>query len=471
MDEQDTLDIAVPRGLPWIDLSLVHPERIEATESGPLVHLTDNLKLPLTSQSRGLDRLMPHQLLAMSDQEHIDRYTIQGDDMDPLEFEDSGHDEQELMQAPLVRYSRHVLIDAIQQGASDIHVTPTDHGYDIFLRIDGFLVKQPDAPQQLERRLIARIKVMANLDLTESHSAQDGSLVVVDSHQERRRFRVSILPSLHGEKAVLRLVGHASSIPPISGLGLTDRQANTIHQLLQSTQGLILITGPTGSGKSVTLARMLLDLAREDRHVASVEDPIEFELPGVHQVQFNRARKLDFPRSLRALLRQDPDVLMIGEIRDQETAAIAMQAAETGHLVLATLHTKRAQDAPYRLAHFGIDEHLLNACLQLVIAQRLIRTLCSICKGQGCSECHQGYRGRAGLFEFWRPGDPITDPLFDYQESVTHHLVQQQTQEKEILRVLGYLPTLANPRSTQHLIRDRDSQSLGTTDPIRTHRH
>ena len=266
-------------------------------------------------------------------------------------------------------------------------------------------------------------------------------------------------------------MGHASSIPPISGLGLTDRQANTIHQLLQSTQGLILITGPTGSGKSVTLARMLLDLAREDRHVASVEDPIEFELPGVHQVQLNRARKLDFPRSLRALLRQDPDVLMIGEIRDQETAAIAMQAAETGHLVLATLHTKRAQDAPYRLAHFGIDEHLLNACLQLVIAQRLIRTLCSICKGQGCSECHQGYRGRAGLFEFWRPGDPITDPLFDYQESVTHHLVQQQTQEKEILRVLGYLPTLANPRSTQHLIRDRDSQSLGTTDPIRTHRH
>ncbi|MDC1075898.1 ATPase, T2SS/T4P/T4SS family [Litorivicinus sp.] len=237
MDEQDTLDIAVPRGLPWIDLSLVHPECIEATESGPLVHLTDTLKLPLTSQSCGLDRLMPHQLLAMSDQEHIDRYTIRGDDMDPLEFEDSGHDEQELMQAPLVRYSRHVLIDAIQQGASDIHVTPTDHGYDIFLRIDGFLVKQPDAPQQLERRLIARIKVMANLDLTESHSAQDGSLVVVDSHQERRRFRVSILPSLHGEKAVLRLVGHASSIPLISGLGLTDRQANTIHQLLQSTQG------------------------------------------------------------------------------------------------------------------------------------------------------------------------------------------------------------------------------------------
>ena len=341
MDEQDTLDIAVPRGLPWIDVSLVHPERIEATESGPWVHLTDNLKLPLTSQSRGLDRLMPHQLLAMSDQEHIDRYTIRGDDMDPLEFEDSVHDEQELMQAPLVRYSRHILIDAIQQGASDIHVTPTDHGYDIFLRIDGFLVKQPDAPQQLERRLIARIKVMANLDLTESHSAQDGSLVVVDSHQERRRFRVSILPSLHGEKAVLRLVGHASSIPPISGLGLTDRQANTIHQLLQSTQGPILITGPTGSGKSVTLARMLLNLAREDRHVASIEDPIEFELPGVHQVQLNRARKLDFPRSLRALLRQDPDVLMIGEIRDQETAAIAMQAAETGHLVLATLRTRR----------------------------------------------------------------------------------------------------------------------------------
>ena len=471
MEEQDTLDIAICQALPWIDLSLIDPHRLESSENGPLMHLSQCLKLPLVSHPSSLGRLMPHQLLAMTDQEHMDRYTLRGDDNDPLEFEDIQSDEQELTQAPLVRYSRHVMIDAIQQGASDIHVNPTPTGYEIFLRIDGFLVKQPSAPQQLERRLIARIKVMANLDLTESGTAQDGSLTVIDSNQVRRRFRVSVLPSLHGEKAVLRLVGHASSIPPISGLGLTHAQSETIHQILQITQGLVLITGPTGSGKSVTLARMLLDLAREDRHVASVEDPIEFELPNVHQVQLNRARHLDFPRSLRALLRQDPDVLMIGEIRDQETAEIALQASETGHLVLATLHTKRAQEVPNRLSHFGISDHLFNASVRLVIAQRLIRTLCKICSGAGCSECNQGFRGRAGLFEFWKPGDPIRDERFDYHESVAHHLKRHTTKEKEIQRVLGHIPHQSTETIPIALDRGRDLESLGTADSIRSHRH
>jgi protein transport protein HofB len=440
MDEQDTLEIAARNGLPWIDLSLVDPHRIESTERGPILQLHSLVKLPLISKSNTLRHLMPNQVLAMSDQEHIDRYTVRGDDPVQLEFEDSIQDEHELTQAPLVRYSRHVLTDAIQKGASDIHISPTATGYEIFLRIDGFLVRQPSAPQQLERRLIARIKVMANLDLTESGTGQDGSLTVTDAQRHRRRFRVAILPSLHGEKAVLRLVGHALSIPPISGLGLTDQQTNEITKALNATQGLILITGPTGSGKSVTLARMLLDLAQEDRHVATVEDPIEFELSNVHQVQLNRARQLDFPKSLRALLRQDPDVLMIGKIRSQETAEIAIQASETGHLVLATLHTKRAQDVPNRLAHFGITSHAFDACVRLVISQRLIRTLCLICDGNGCSECNQGFRGRAGLFEFWRPGDPIGDARCDYYASVTHHFARRATKDKEIQRVLGHLP-------------------------------
>jgi len=468
MDEHDTLDIATQTGLPWVDLSLVHPNRITSTETGPVVALTEHLQLPFTSTSSTLSHLMPNQVLAMSDQEHIDRFTVRGDDPDQLEFEDATQDDQELTQAPLVRYSRHVLLDAIQKGASDIHISPTPAGYDIFLRIDGFLVKQPSAPQQLERRLIARIKVMANLDLTESGTAQDGSLTVTDSQQHRRRFRVAILPSLHGEKAVLRLVGHASSIPPISGLGLTDQQTTEISHALNATQGLILITGPTGSGKSVTLARMLLDLARKDRHVATVEDPIEFELPNVHQVQLNRARQLDFPKSLRALLRQDPDVLMIGEIRDQETAEIAIQASETGHLVLATLHTKRAQEVPNRLSHFGITQPAFDACVRLVISQRLIRTLCLICSGSGCSECNQGYKGRAGLFEFWRPGDPIHDVQFDYYASVTHHLSRHATKDKEIQRVLGQLPT---PTPQAHIHGNRDFEFMGTTDCVRSHGH
>jgi type II secretory ATPase GspE/PulE/Tfp pilus assembly ATPase PilB-like protein len=208
--------------------------------------------------------------------------------------------------------------------------------------------------------------------------------------------------------------------------------------LLHQTQGLILVTGPTGSGKSMTLARCLLDLARDDRHVATVEDPIEFELPGVHQVQLNRARALDFPTSLRALLRQDPDVIMIGEIRDQETAHIAIQAAETGHLVLATVHTKRAQDAEKRLAHFGIAPTHLNTVLKQVIAQRLIRTLCEICHGQGCGECQGGYRGRTGLFEMFSPNQTTHPAEEDYRDSIAHHLAHQRTTPEEIHRVLGF---------------------------------
>lgn len=437
MDALDTLELASHAGLPWVDLSLVLQRAIKPTELGPELQLPMLGGLPLVAHSNRLQYLMPYQILALTDQVDFDRFTARQDDEHTLEFEDERTEEAELTQAPLVRYTRHLLLDAISQGASDIHINPNPQGYLVKFRIDGFLQTQPTAPGQLEKRLLARIKVMANLDLTESGQAQDGALFVDDAIGRRRRFRVSVLPSLHGEKAVLRLVGHASGIPELQSLGFTHTQLQVVRGLLQATQGLILITGPTGSGKSLTLGRMLLDLARDDRHVASVEDPIEFELPDVHQVQLNRHRNLNFPTSLRALLRQDPDVLMIGEIRDQETAEIAIQAAETGHLVLATLHTKRACDAPSRLAHFGIHAHHLKSTLRHVIAQRLVRTLCGICQGTGCGECHQGYRGRTGLFQFWRPSDPERPETDDYQESIVHQLTLGQTTQTEIQRVLG----------------------------------
>lgn len=440
MEFLDSLDLANAAGLPWVELSLVAPSALEATHTGPILRLPGRLAMPLTDQPRRLKHQMPFQIIGLADPSDCERYTLRGDDEFKLEFEESKPDDDALMQAPLVRYCRHVLLRAITQGASDIHLNPRAEDYQLLFRIDGFLVEQPKAPNHLDKRLLARIKVMANLDLTESGQAQDGVLSVEDLQGIPRRFRVSVLPSLHGEKAVLRLVGHAQEIPPLVDLGFTTGQFEQVRGLLEQTQGLILVTGPTGSGKSLTLARLLIDLARGDRHVASVEDPIEFELPNVHQVQLNRHRHLDFPKSLRALLRQDPDVLMIGEIRDQETAAIAMQAAETGHLVLSTLHTKRPSEVAQRLAHFGLHRSHLETVLKTAIGQRLIRTLCRICQGNGCSECHQGYRGRTGVFEFWHPSKSHQPESLDYLESVCFHLGARRTTQQEIIRVLGQLP-------------------------------
>lgn len=440
MNEFDSLELAQWSGLPWVDLSLIRPDSLQATPTGPALRLLERLWVPVYAKRDRLTHGMPYQLAALSDEQDCERFTTRQDDDPPFDSEEQTPEDRALTQAPLVRYCRHLLLHAIHLGASDIHINPTLKGYQVFFRMDGFLVEQPEAPHQLENRLIARIKVMANLDLTESGQAQDGAVMVEDAQMRRRRFRVAILPSLFGEKAVLRLVGHASEIPTRSALGLTPTQHLRLEQFIEQTQGLILITGPTGSGKSVTLARLLLDLARQDRHVASLEDPIEFELEGVHQVQLNPKRKLDFATSLRALLRQDPDVLMIGEIRDRETASIAIQAAQTGHLVLATLHTKRAVDALPRLAHFGIHETSVNGTLRIVIAQRLVRTLCRICAGLGCADCRGGYRGRTGLFEFWAPGDPVLHETTDFLASVTHQLALKRTTLKEVHRVLGYSP-------------------------------
>ena len=436
MQDLDTLELAAQGGLPWIDLSIMRSECIQSGPVGARVHMGP-LSIELIATRNDMQFLQHHDARVLTDQALLDRHSEQRDDLPMIDLPDTQNESEELNQAPLVRMTRHLLLDAIAQGVSDIHITPERDRVSIKFRVDGFLVEQPATPQHLEKRVLARIKVMANLDLTESGRAQDGAIALTDLNGDTRRFRVAILPSLHGEKAVLRLVGHVDALPPLHNLGMTRPQLTMVQSLLNQTQGLILVTGPTGSGKSMTLARCLLDLAREDRHVATVEDPIEFELPGVHQVQLNRARALDFPTSLRALLRQDPDVIMIGEIRDQETAQIAIQAAETGHLVLATVHTKRAQDAETRLAHFGISPTHLNTVLKQVIAQRLIRTLCQICHGDGCGECRGGYRGRTGLFELYSPSQTRHPPEDDYRDSIAYHLANQHTTQEEIHRVLG----------------------------------
>jgi type II secretory ATPase GspE/PulE/Tfp pilus assembly ATPase PilB-like protein len=437
MQDNDTLELAAQGGLPWIDLSVMRSEVIHSAPGSVEVEL-GSLRIKLIATRDEMQFLQHHERRVFTDQALLDRHTEQRDDMPTIDLPETQTESEELNQAPLVRMTRHLLLDAIAQGVSDIHITPERERVSIKFRVDGFLVEQPATPQHLEKRVLARIKVMANLDLTESGRAQDGAIEVIDLNGDTRRFRVAILPALHGEKAVLRLVGHVDDLPPLHGLGMTETQFESMQGLLHQTQGLILVTGPTGSGKSMTLARCLLDLARDDRHVATVEDPIEFELPGVHQVQLNRARALDFPTSLRALLRQDPDVIMIGEIRDQETAHIAIQAAETGHLVLATVHTKRAQDAEKRLAHFGIAPTHLNTVLKRVIAQRLIRTLCEICHGQGCGECQGGYRGRTGLFEMFSPNQTTHPAEEDYRDSIAHHLAHHRTTPEEIHRVLGF---------------------------------
>ena len=288
------------------------------------------------------------------------------------------------------------LWSAVERGASDIHVEPYADHVRVRLRVDGFLLELQRLEADDAASIATRIKVAAQLDIAERHLPQDGRLVW-QFGQSHIDFRVSIMPTLHGEKAVLRMQDRVASDIGMDRLGLSPDQLSLFRHHLDLPHGLILVTGPTGSGKTVTLYAALQYLNRVHRNVSTVEDPIELAIEGITQVAMNTRRGLTFTKVLRGFLRQDPDVLMVGEIRDPETAEIAVKAAQTGHLVLSTLHTNDSVQAVQRLASLGIAPHDIGASLSLVIAQRLVRKLHG-CNG-GCRECHQGFRGRAGLFE------------------------------------------------------------------------
>jgi type IV pilus assembly protein PilB len=339
---------------------------------------------------------------------------------------DTGRDDLE--DAPIVRFVNKIMLDAIRKSASDIHFEPYEKYYRIRLRIDGVLREVAQPPVQLATKLAARLKVMSRLDIAERRVPQDGRIKMRLSKNRSIDFRVSSCPTLFGEKIVLRILDASTAMMGIDALGYEGFQKELYLKTLGKPQGMILVTGPTGSGKTVSLYTGLSILNVEDTNISTAEDPAEIVLPGVNQVNVNPKVGLTFASALRAFLRQDPDVIMVGEIRDLETAEIAIKAAQTGHLVLSTLHTNDAPQTLTRMVDMGVKPYAIATSVSLIIAQRLSRRLCSACKqpldlpheallregfteeqisatgfkiykAVGCGQCTDGYKGRVGIYE------------------------------------------------------------------------
>ncbi len=328
--------------------------------------------------------------------------------------------------SPIVQYVNKTLRDAINMGASDIHIEPYEKNARIRYRVDGVMVNGGNPPLRLLQNIASRVKVLARLDIAEKRLPQDGRIKIQFSRSRTIDFRVSTMPTLFGEKVVLRILDQGANNLKLETLGMEPEQLAMYRRATEQPHGMILVTGPTGSGKTVTLYSALAVLNKPDINISSVEDPVEIYTDGVNQVSINEKSGLTFARVLRAFLRQDPDVLMVGEIRDLETADIAVKAAQTGHLVLSTLHTNDAPSAITRLINMGVAPFNIASTVNLVIAQRLVRRLCTACKKPvklptavmleagfsdeqiksatlfeplGCSSCTKGYRGRTGIYE------------------------------------------------------------------------
>ncbi len=365
----------------------------------------------------------------------------EGMDLDSLEVTsgDEGPDDKvtrdDVEDAPIVRFVNKLMLDAIRRGASDIHFEPYEKTYRVRFRMDGILKEIAQPPVQLAGKLAARLKVMSRLDIAERRVPQDGRIKMRLSKNRAIDFRVSSCPTLYGEKIVMRILDPSQAQLGIDALGYEPKQKELYVKYLAKPQGMILVTGPTGSGKTVSLYTGLNILNREDTNISTAEDPSEINLPGVNQVNVNPKVGLTFAAAMRAFLRQDPDVIMVGEIRDLETAEIAIKAAQTGHLVLSTLHTNDAPQTLTRLIDMGVKPYAIATSVSLIIAQRLARRLCSNCKmpmdvprealvkegfqaadiesgmrifaPKGCANCTDGYKGRVGIYQVM----PVTDAI------------------------------------------------------------
>jgi type IV pilus assembly protein PilB len=337
--------------------------------------------------------------------------------------------------APIIDLVDLVIKSAIKSNASDIHIEPMEKGVLVRHRLDGLLKEVMDLPKWVHEGLIARIKIMAGMDIAEKRLPQDGRIRVTSEEGREVDFRASTLRTLHGEKMVLRMLDHRKGVPALEELGFLPASLAMLREFLRHAHGMILVVGPTGSGKTTTLCSALVSIKSERTNIITVEDPIEYQLPGINQTQIQEKIKLTFASALRSILRQDPDVILVGEIRDQETARIAMQAAQTGHLVLSTLHTDDAPSVMTRLMDIGIESYVIASAAIGVVAQRLVRRLCTACKKQytppadvlrslsmseaeaasipfykavGCEQCHNtGYKGRLGIYEVMKVTDKV----------------------------------------------------------------
>jgi type IV pilus assembly protein PilB len=334
--------------------------------------------------------------------------------------------------SPVIKLVNYLVFSAVQDGASDIHIEPDDHHLRVRYRIDGQLFEKLNPPYQMHPAIVSRIKIMSNLDISERRVPQDGDIHVMLEGRPVD-LRVSTMPGKFGEKVVIRIIDNRNAIVSLDKLGFSPSMHEQWTNVIAAPNGIVLVTGPTGSGKSTTLYSVLSMINSEHINLSTVEDPIEANIPGVNQSQVNERAGFTFANALRSLLRQDPDTIMVGEIRDEETAIIATQAALTGHLVLSTMHTNDAVSAVTRLVNIGIEPFLVAATLRAALAQRLVRKICPHCKesyqpetvtremvealtehfellyrGQGCSRCRgTGYAGRLGIFELLTPNDEL----------------------------------------------------------------
>lgn len=382
--------------------------------------------------TKAIDKALDAQDTTMTDlmDADLENLGIASDDEEADDDSDLNVDD-----APVVRYVNKILVDAIKAGASDIHFEPYEKYFRVRFRQDGMLHEVAQPPVSISSRLVARLKVMSRMNIAERRVPQDGRIKLKLSRTRDIDFRVNTLPTLHGEKVVLRILDSTAATVGIDQLGMEPAQKTAFMQAIKKPYGMILVTGPTGSGKTVTLYSALNILNKPDINISTVEDPVEIHVPGINQVNMNAKTGLTFAAALRAFLRQDPDIVMVGEIRDLETAEIAVKAAQTGHLVLSTLHTNDAPQSLTRLANMGVAPFNIASSVLLIMAQRLARRLCPHCrqvdalphealreegfgedeiaegltiyKPVGCDHCVGGYKGRIGIFQVIRVSEEM----------------------------------------------------------------
>ena len=385
---------------------------------------------------------------------------------------------------PVVRFVNKILMDAIRQKASDIHIEPYEGKLRIRYRLDGVLHEIANPPLSLAARITARVKILSHLDIAERRIPQDGRIKLTLSKGHEIDFRVSTLPTQFGEKVVIRVLDSSGADLSVSALGLEPEQFKAYEDAIHRPHGMILVTGPTGSGKTVSLYSALSTLNSPEVNISSVEDPIEINLPGINQVNINEKANLSFATALRAFLRQDPDIIMVGEVRDLETADIAIKASQTGHLVLSTLHTNDAPSTIVRLLNMGVAPFNVDASVHLILAQRLVRKLCTACRKpveypeevltgagfsesgsfkslklfgpEGCDECTRGYKGRTGVFQVM----PVTEAI---AELIVQNTGQESIEKQSIadgimtMRQAGLVKVRAGVTSLEEVLRVTDT--------------
>ena len=409
---------------------------------------------------------------------------LSDDGLDELEI--SAGDEEDLddptsteVDTPVVRFVNKIFMDAIRQGASDIHIEPYEEKLRIRNRQDGVLQEIGSAPSVLGPRIVARIKILSNLNIAERRVPQDGRMRIKLSKNQEIDFRVSTLPTQFGEKVVIRILDGSGAALGLEVLGLESEQFQLYEEAIRRPYGMILVTGPTGSGKTVSLYSALNVLNTPDINISSVEDPVEISVPGINQVAINEKANLDFSMALRAFLRQDPDIIMVGEIRDLETADIAIKASQTGHLVLSTLHTNDAAATITRLLNMGVEPFNVASSVHLIMAQRLVRRLCTKCRQKtehppeallsagfdeadledltiygpvGCDECVAGYKGRTGIYQVL----PITEAMIGLIiRGAEQDRIEQQASDEGVstLRQSGLKKIKAGITSLEEILR------------------